>query len=512
MNFPPLLRKRVLTLDGRNPKILCDSANSFDQALISSIQNKNKDYVLYVMSCHRRWEDNAALAFSMYLSDLLKKPLKVIEALSSTYPWASQRHHQFILQGMWDKKDYPSYEIYLGHNDQESIAKERCHFWPDHNQLPEQCYKPIDYPWNFPVDQAVAIVGDWSPVFLHPNRALGLQRYQKPLFLVDDCGMVPTLAWTKAEYAARFIRPKIVPFQKDFEEESIWIKNTIDNFKNFIKSDQKISSDPIVFLEDSLKLAGVSSDVKGCDLEGGPVAARKQLERFLSQKLKKYEEERNHPDFNGTSRLSAYLHHGHLHCRTIIRDLKEYEGVEDPKDFSLSAQKFIDELIAWREIGLNMAHYAYHAQLPLGHWDLIPPWAQKTLIEHPSDEVWTLKQMEEAQTSDEIWNCTQRELLQTGLIHNYMRMLWGKGILKHSRTPQEALKNMEYLNNKYALDGRDANSYVGIYWCLGKFDRPWPPARPGFGIVRSMSTKMALKKLEMQGYCQRFSSSSIFMM
>jgi deoxyribodipyrimidine photo-lyase len=84
-----------------------------------------------------------------------------------------------------------------------------------------------------------------------------------------------------------------------------------------------------------------------------------------------------------------------------------------------------------------------------------------------------------------------------------MRMLWGKGIVAWSATPEEALARLVHLNNAYALDGRDPNSYTGIYWCLGKFDRPWPPARPPFGITRSMSTKNARKKLAMERYLAR---------
>ena len=66
-------------------------------------------------------------------------------------------------------------------------------------------------------------------------------------------------------------------------------------------------------------------------------------------------------------------------------------------------------------------------------------------------------------------------------MHNYVRMLWGKKILEWTRSPREALGAMIELNNRYALDGRDPNSYSGIFWCLGRYDRPWGPERPVFG-------------------------------
>jgi len=49
----------------------------------------------------------------------------------------------------------------------------------------------------------------------------------------------------------------------------------------------------------------------------------------------------------------------------------------------------------------------------------------------------------------------------------------GKKILEWSPTPQAALDAMIELNDRYALDGRDPNSYSGILWCLGRHDRPW---------------------------------------
>jgi deoxyribodipyrimidine photo-lyase len=64
------------------------------------------------------------------------------------------------------------------------------------------------------------------------------------------------------------------------------------------------------------------------------------------------------------------------------------------------------------------------------------------------------------------------------------------------------------LNNKYALDGRDPNSYSGIFWILGRYDRPWGPERPVFGIVRYMSSANTARKMRVQAYLQRYGSPS----
>ncbi|MEJ2240389.1 MAG: hypothetical protein P8X82_19020, partial [Gemmatimonadales bacterium] len=91
-----------------------------------------------------------------------------------------------------------------------------------------------------------------------------------------------------------------------------------------------------------------------------------------------------------------------------------------------------------------------------------------------------------------------------GRIHNYMRMLWGKKILEWSESPPEALEIMIELNNEYALDGRDPNSYSGIFWVLGRYDRPWGPERPVFGKVRYMSSDNTRRKTRVSKYLERY--------
>jgi deoxyribodipyrimidine photo-lyase len=84
-------------------------------------------------------------------------------------------------------------------------------------------------------------------------------------------------------------------------------------------------------------------------------------------------------------------------------------------------------------------------------------------------------------------------------------MLWGKKILEWSPTPGKALEVMIELNNKYALDGRDPNSYSGILWIFGRYDRPWGPERPIFGKVRYMSSANTARKVRAGEYMARYS-------
>ena len=118
--------------------------------------------------------------------------------------------------------------------------------------------------------------------------------------------------------------------------------------------------------------------------------------------------------------------------------------------------------------------------------------------------------LENAATADPLWNAAQNQLRRDGWMHNYLRMLWGKKILEWTGTPQEALAVMIELNNRYALDGRDPNSYSGIFWVLGRYDRPWGPERPVFGTVRYMTSDSAARKLRLKGFLKRYGPGQLF--
>jgi len=167
-----------------------------------------------------------------------------------------------------------------------------------------------------------------------------------------------------------------------------------------------------------------------------------------------------------------------------------------------SAESFLDELVTWRELGFNMnAHRDDYDR-----YESLPEWARETLEAHETDRrpgLYGLDELERAGTDDPLWNAAQRQLLREGRIHGYLRMLWGKRILEWTPTAREALSVMIHLNDKYATDGRDPNSYSGIFWVLGRYDRPWPE-RPVFGRVRSMTSASTGRKVRLQRYLERF--------
>ncbi|HQZ63658.1 MAG TPA: deoxyribodipyrimidine photolyase, partial [Planctomycetaceae bacterium] len=140
-------------------------------------------------------------------------------------------------------------------------------------------------------------------------------------------------------------------------------------------------------------------------------------------------------------------------------------------------------------------------------YESLPDWAQATLRIHQSDPrpvVYDFDQLRNAETHDQLWNAAQNQLTMTGRMHNYLRMLWGKKILEWSETPRDALATMIELNNRFAVDGRDPNSYSGIFWVLGRYDRAWGPERPIFGKIRYMTSENTARKLHLSKYLEQF--------
>ena len=171
---------------------------------------------------------------------------------------------------------------------------------------------------------------------------------------------------------------------------------------------------------------------------------------------------------------------------------------------SRNAEAFLDQLITWRELGYNMCANLHTYDL----YESLPAWAQDTLDGHRKDPrplLYGLEHFENADTHDPLWNAAQTQLKREGRVHNYLRMLWGKKILEWTPSPEEALDIMIHLNNKYALDGRNPNSYSGIFWILGRYDRPWAPERPVFGKIRYMSSQNTARKLRLKQYLRKYS-------
>ena len=197
------------------------------------------------------------------------------------------------------------------------------------------------------------------------------------------------------------------------------------------------------------------------------------------------------------SDLSPYLHFGHISPREVAIKVRKAA-----KNNSSALEEFWEELIIRRELSFNFIYYnRMYDKFP----ELLPEWAQKTLKKHWDDQreyTYSKQEFETASTHDKYWNAAQLELIYRGKIHNYMRMYWGKKILEWSKTPNLAFDICLYLNNKYAIDGRDPNSYAGVAWCFGKHDRAWKE-RQIYGKVRYMNRNGLERKFKLENYSDR---------
>jgi deoxyribodipyrimidine photo-lyase len=241
-----------------------------------------------------------------------------------------------------------------------------------------------------------------------------------------------------------------------------------------------------------------------------------RLARWLERGLPRYAEARSDPDEEGvTSGLSPWLHFGHVSSFEVVRAVLRREGwtpaLLSPGatgarsgwwGVSAPAEAFLDQLVTWRELGFaTCAHRPDHRE-----YGSLPAWARATLEAHAGDPrpyAYDRDALDAARTHDPLWNAAQRQLRDEGVIHNALRMLWGKKILEWSPSPRAALEAALELNDRWALDGRDPNSVSGVFWCLGRYDRPWGPERPIFGTVRYMSSERSARKWAVRRFLDR---------
>ena len=237
------------------------------------------------------------------------------------------------------------------------------------------------------------------------------------------------------------------------------------------------------------------------DTRGGTAAGYQRWEAFKAAGLRSYHKKRNDAAIgpNGAdgsraavSRMSAYLHYGMV---SPFRLAREADAIR--RDGSEGAEKYLDELLVWRELAQHWMHHG-------GRGDIhgVPAWARETLEKHEDDPRPVLHAkttLERGETGDELWDLAQKSLIRHGELHNNLRMTWGKALLQWTRA-HEVADRLEHLNNTYALDGSDPSSYGGLWWCLGLLDRPFEPEQPVIGSLRPRDTASHAGRLDMDGY------------
>ncbi|MEL6104484.1 MAG: deoxyribodipyrimidine photolyase [Planctomycetota bacterium] len=459
------------------------------------------------MIATRRRRDNAALQHAVDRAKSLKKPLVIFEPLRVRYRWASDRLHRFVIEGM--------------RANAADFAKAPVTYFPYVEPRPGAGTPLL----ATLAKKACTVVTDDYPCFFLPKMIRAVKdRLPVSLELVDSNGVIPMRladrTFTVAHSYRRWMQKNILEWLVESVAADPLARVKLPRLESLpaaITRKWKAADFDSLLDGDGIgRLAIDHSVAPSPTVSGGAAEARRLLDRFIDSRLSRYGTDRNHPDEEATTGLSPHLHFGHIGAREVIDRVLDHEGwtpdgASKPNgknhgfwNTSEEAEGFLDQMLTWREMGFNMAHREPESYDKL---ESLPQWAQKSLAETAGDErpvVYSLEQFERGETHDELWNAAQRQLVETGVMHNYMRMLWGKKILHWTATARDALAVMIELNNKYGLDGRDPNSYSGILWVLGRYDRAWGPKRPVFGSVRYMTSDSARKKLRLNGYLARF--------
>ena len=493
---------------------------SSSRVQIHGVPNENGDFVVYWMTSARRAQWNHALQHAVDLATEHGLPLVVIECLALQHRWANDRISTFVLQGMVDNRTMfersgVTYIPYVETKKREASGLLKG--WLEHAKV---CVID-DYPTYYPkhvLDTALTVI----PCEIHVVDSNGFMAMRAQ-------GRDFSTAYSLRRHLHKTIREHMHDFPKRSPLDDAASLPEVDPAvvkAIFAQTDTPMT--PYEFLwrvseggdigREALSTLSIDHAVQPVvGKRGGYVEGRRRWKEFFAERLQVYHEKRNEPQERGASGLSPWLHYGHISVHAILHDIFTHHRwdvsmVNPPNDgrrqgwwgLPEPVEAFLDQIITWRDIGfIHCAMVENHTE-----YESLPEWAKATLADHEQDDrphLYTFEELENASTHDPLWNAAQNQLRREGIIHNYLRMLWGKKILEWSPDPQTAMKWMINLNDRWALDGRDPNSYTGIGWVMGKFDRGWTE-RAVYGKVRCMTSASTARKYKTKGYVEKYNT------
>jgi len=439
------------------------------------------EYILYWARTALRAHENPALDVALRVGAVRNLPVFVYHALSERYPYASDRHHVFILEGA---RDFAA-----------ELAARRIgtafHLERDGHRGRHLTTLAA---------RAALVVTELMPVAPLREWTESLRRsIAAPLWEVDTACVVPVTCTTKAYDRAFHYRDATAPLRR--ARLSVGWPVVEPATHDFVPT--------LPFTPVDLASANLAELVSSCqidhsvgpvfDTRGGSIAGYARWRDFVtSGRLDRYDRNRNDPTRgDGVGRMSAYLHYGMVSPLRLAREAATCT--------SEGAQKWLDELLIWRELAYTFCHHrADHATV-----DALPTWARNTLREHEADPrvLYDWERLARGRTDDAFWNAMQQSLLAHGEIHNNVRMTWGKAFTGWTPNAERALALSIDLNHRYALDGRDPASYGGLLWCLGQFDRPFTPPNRILGNVRGRATVEQAARINVEKYTRHVQRS-----
>jgi deoxyribodipyrimidine photo-lyase len=439
---------------------------------------KDGKCVVYWMQRAQRGRDNHALNKAIECGNALGLPVVAYFAGIKNFPHANLRHYVFLNQGLPDiEEDCEARGVGF-------VMRRHPH--EDHMKF----FADVD---------AAMVIGDENPMRVpeqwRVKLANALGREKIPFWTVDADVIVPSKLLEKAQYSAAVARPRLYRALEEFLVPYENPKAEVEWKKAHGLHADDVRADMTAGWED------FDRSVKPVEAwVGGHKAGLKRLKFFCEELLENYDHDRSKPEVDGSSKMSPYLHYGHLGPQTIALAV-EAAAKKNPK-LKVSKESYFNELIVWRELSVNFVRY----QPEYDSAGCADKWAKETIAAHAKDErewLYTRKQLEFGETHDELWNAAQMQMVKYGWMHNYLRMYWAKKLLEWTPDIDTAMEWAIYLNDKYEIDGRDPGGFAGIAWSmLGKFDRVWFD-RPIFGTRRYMSGASTGKKFDSKSYIEQ---------
>ena len=414
--------------------------------------------VVYWMISTRRSTWNHGLDHSINLAKERNLPLVVVEPLAIAHEYANDRIHAFVIQGMMDNKkafeDSPvTYVPYVEtkHNEARGLLEK----WMEHATV----LVIDDFPVYFP-RRVIEIASEIDKCEVHCVDSNG--------FLAMDQGREFTTAYSFRRHVHKTILQSMSEFPAPDPLSSThgMKKFPVEKVESIFKeSDTPIT--PYEFIwricegtdvgQKALSVLKIDHDVPPVPhTQGGSVSARARWQEFLTDRLNSYSENRNEPELNGSSGLSPYLHFGHISCHEILSDIFEKYNWNTSEitlltmagglvggDFHPDVESFLDQIITWRDLRIHPLRCSQESPFVRIYTRV----GSKTLREHENDPrpyIYSFEEFENAETHDELWNAAQNQLRRDGMIHNYLRMLWGKKILEWSPTLRKRWSTWSY--------------------------------------------------------------------
>ncbi len=434
---------------------------------------RGREYVLYWMQASQRARGNHALEYAVRRGNELGKPVLVCFGLTARYPGANARHYRFMLEGLRETAGTLAERgigFVMRAGDPDAVATQAAR-------------------------RACLLVMDGG--YLRHQRAWrrrAAEGVDCAAVQVESDLVVPVeTASPKEEYMAATFRPKL---HRALERFMVSLRERAPKVRWRGETPQGLDPAETEKLLAGLKVDGSAPPVQ--EWRGGTAEGMRRLREFLRRGLGRFAEERNDPNADAVSGMSPYLHFGQVSPLTIALAVREAGGP--------GAEAYLEELLVRRELSANFVWY----NAAYDRYEGLPEWSRRSLAAHAGDArpyLYPEEQLDRGETHDAAWNAAQREMARTGKMHGYMRMYWGKKILEWTRTPAEGFGIALRLNDRYELDGRDANGYAGVAWCFGKHDRPWT-GRKVFGNVRYMNDAGLRRKFDVAAYVKRVCSGT----